>query len=370
MISVWSVFSSSLWFALVSLLIYALHRREDLLMRYGVAAWSFTVLLSLVRLLTPVDNEHMVILRSYTVLPALNRVLNYELLKGITVRWLLLILWLTGTLLGLLFILYGLLRDRYRLRQLPTLPLSPEMRATVRTCGLNGVAVYITPAVATPMAVGLVEPVICLPVLEYSETELYWILRHELTHISRHDAWLRLAFLLFRCLFWWNPFVHWSQRSVDDILELCCDKAVLEGTDAPGRTEYVESLYGVANRLCRGGSSFVGAGTFAKAGKKDILLLRANQAAEAPRPSRGSVVSMIVLSIVLFVTSYAFILQPISFPSDMEDGVEIYQSSSEISYLKALPSGKYERWCDGELVEYITADMRNDEAYKDLEVLP
>lgn len=263
MISFWSVFSAFLWFALASLLLRVLRRHEGFLMRYGVAVWSVAVILAVVRLLVPLDDTRMVVLRSYTVLPAVDRVLRYELPVGARVEQLLAVLWLAGAVLGLLFILFGLLRDRRRLRQLPRVSVSPQVSSAIQRCGLREDTVCVTSAAITPMAFGLLRPTICLPDEAYTDTQLYCILRHEAAHISGHDGWLRLGFLLFRCLFWWNPFVHLGQRSVDDILELRCDKAVLEDASPAQRVEYVQSLYDVASRLHQKEPSFLGAGTFA-----------------------------------------------------------------------------------------------------------
>lgn len=369
-ISFWSVFSAFTWFALASLLLSCLRRREDFLMRYGVLVWSVVVVLSVVRLLVPLDASHMIVLRAYTVLPTLYRVFLYELPIGLRVEQLLVMIWLAGTVLGLLFVLYGLLHDRRLLRRLPMVPASPQVRAAVRACGLREDTVCVTSAPVTPMAFGLLHPAICLPDEVYTDTELRCILRHEAAHISGHDGWLRLGYLLFRCLFWWNPFVHWGQRSVDDILELRCDKAVLEDAGQDERSMYAQSLYQVASRLRQNTRSFLGAGAFAQAGNEGILALRVKQATDAPRPYRGTALAAVGLSLALFVVSYTFIVQPASFPSDMDDGVEIHILTSETSYLKALPSGDYERWCNGEFVEHVTAKMRNDEIYRDLEVVP
>lgn len=370
MISFWSVFSASLWFALASLLIYVLRQHENFIMRYGVTVCFIAVLLATVRLLLPLDDGHMIVLRSYTVLPALNSVLKYEIIEGTTVKQLLKKLWLIGVLIGLVVLLCGLLLNRRRLRKLPSLPPSSQVRATIQACGLNKMDVRLTSARIAPMAIGLLRPTICLPDGEYTETELCWILRHEAAHISGHDGWLRLGYLFFRCLFWWNPFAHWGQKSVDDILELRCDKAVLEGASSTERVEYVDALYHVASQLHLGKLSFVGAGPFVQTGKAGILALRAKQALDAPHPYKRVVFAAITLSLVLFAASYAFIIQPAGFPPDMDDGLKIYPSSPETTYLKESTSGGYELWCDNELVGFITENMRNDEAYNKLEVLP
>ncbi len=370
MISFWSVFSASLWFVVASLLLYALRRQENFLMRYGVAVCSTVVVLATVRLLLPLDNTRMIVLRSYTVLPVLDRVLRYEPVKGVRVERILAALWLTGALLGLIFILCGLVRDRRRLRQLPSVPPSPQVRSAIQVCGLDETTVRVTPAVTVPMAIGLLHPTICLPEGEYTETELCWVLRHEAAHISGHDAWLRLGYLLFRCLFWWNPFVHWGQRLMDDILELRCDKAVLSEADPAERVEYVETLHHMASQPHQSKLPFAGAGTFVQAGKAGILALRAKQALDAPRPYIGVVLVTVVLSISLFAASYTFIVQPAGFPPGMADGDEIFKITPETAYLVEVSPGEYQLWCNGAYLHTIGADELNEERYQNLEVYP
>ncbi len=371
MISFWSVFSASLWFVVAFLLLYALRRQENFLMRYGVAVCFIVVILATVRLLLPLDNAHMIILRSYTLLPALNKVLKHELVEdGVLLEQLLWDIWIAGILVGLGGLAFCALRDQRKLKRLPVEPLSPQVCATIEACGLDEDRVRIAPRVATPMVAGFLCPVIYLPTQDYEETDLQWILRHEAGHIAGGDAWLRLGFLLFRCLFWWNPLVHLSQKLVDDILELRCDKVVLTGTDEDGRLAYVEALYHAASRVGEGVSSAVTAGSFVRPGRAGILAVRANMAINESRPNRWKERAALVLSATLFVASYAFIIQPAELPPGMEDGVEVVLVSPETSYLKELPSGDYEIWCDGEFSGYVTKNMRNDEVYRELEVLP
>lgn len=78
-----------------------------------------------------------------------------------------------------------------------------------------------------------------------------------------------------------------------------------------------------------------------------------------------------VVSIALFLASFAFILQPAEFPDQTpENGDTLVLTTSETSYLKKTPSGEYEMWSDGELVCIVPADALKDEIFQNLEVLP
>lgn len=250
------------------------------------------------------------------------------------------------------------------------MPLSPQVQAAIQTCGMEADMVRVTTAITTPIATGFFHPTIYLPDKEYAEADLVWIFKHEMSHIAGRDAWWRLGFLLFRCLFWWNPLVHLAQKSVDDILELRCDKNVLHGVDEADRLAYGEALCRAACEAYESAPSFVGAGTFVHPRKMGTLILRVQIALGKPRRRDLGAALALILSFVLFVTSYLFILQPAGMPPGMEDGIEIYGITPETAYLKETPSGDYELWCNNEFAGFVRADARNDEIHKNLEVRP
>lgn len=370
MISVWSLISSTLWFLLAFLLLFLLRGHTDFLMRHGTTAWSMAVVLTIVRLLLPLDVSYMVILRSYTVLPLLDDMLRYEPWPSISVKLVLASLWAGGAVVGLILIARGVMRDRRRLGRLPAAPLSPQVQAAIQTCGMDADMVRVVPTITTPIAVGFFRPMIYLPDMEYTEADLVWIFKHELSHIAGRDAWWRLGFLLFRCLFWWNPLAHLAQKSVDDILELRCDKNVLHDVSEADRLAYGEALYRAAQRACADAPSFVGAGTFVHPRKMETLILRVRTALDEPKRLDKSAAFVLILSLALFVTSYVFILQPAGFPPGMEDGDELYRISPKAAYLKRTPSGDCELWCDGQLAGLVPADVLDNPIYQNLEVLP
>lgn len=369
MISVWSLFSSTLWFLLAFLLLFLLRGHTDFLMRHGTTAWSIAVVLTIVRLLLPLDVSYMVILRSYTVLPSLDDMLWYEPWPGISIKLVLASLWAVGAMVGLILIACGILRDRRRLGKLPVVPLTPQVQAAIQTCGMDADMIRVAPMLSTPIATGFFRPTVYLPDMEYPQADLVWILKHEMSHIAGRDAWWRLGFLLFRCLFWWNPLVHLAQKSVDDILELRCDKTVLHGVDEAQRLAYGEALCRAAQQTYEGAPSFVGAGTFVHPRKMESLILRVRIALDEPRRRDPGAILVLILSVALFMTSYVFILQPARLAPDTEDGVTSYGISTQTSYLKQLPSGDYEFWCDGEFFGTVHADDLQHEMYQGLEVL-
>ena len=91
---------------------------------------------------------------------------------------------------------------------------------------------------ASPMVLGLVRPVLLLPEGTLPAEELEVVLRHELTHLKRHDVAYQALLLLARTVHWFNPLVWWMGREAGRSLELCCDDAVVRGRDEAFRRQY------------------------------------------------------------------------------------------------------------------------------------
>lgn len=370
MISFWSVLSATLWFVLAFLLLFALRGHTNFLMRHGVTAWSIAVILTIVRLLLPLDSERMIVLRSYKLLPMVRRALDYQPVAGVSVSLLLKGLWLVGGLCGIGCVVGKIVRDNRQLRRFPAVSPSPQACSAACQCGINTDMIRMSATVAVPSVIGLLHPTIYVPEDPYNEADLVWAMKHEMNHIAGHDSWLRLGFMIFRCVFWWNPLVHLARKPVDDILELRCDRAVFSHLNEAERVAYAEVLYRIGKQSKRPVPHFICASNFVSPERANALVLRAQVAMENPPRWDKTAVAAFVLSLVLFAASYVFILQPAGMPPATDDSDSVGALSSETAYLKALPSGEYELWCDGELFWSISADELNDPLYQNLEVLP
>lgn len=111
--------------------------------------------------------------------------------------------------------------------------------------GLSGrVRVLCSGAVCSPVLIGVIRPVILLPVavmcrMPLAQVEL--ILAHELAHVRRLDPLVNLLQLAIETLYFHHPVVRWISREVRNEREICCDSMAL--TRHPGRRrEYIEAL--------------------------------------------------------------------------------------------------------------------------------
>ena len=111
--------------------------------------------------------------------------------------------------------------------------------------------VYESPLVASPVLIGIGHPFIVLPKAGMSEAEARLVLRHELTHLKRHDLWYKWLYQLVLCIHWFNPFVYVLGRFLDKDCELSCDEAVIGTLDGEGRKSYGNLLLDTAQRQLR-----------------------------------------------------------------------------------------------------------------------
>jgi beta-lactamase regulating signal transducer with metallopeptidase domain/HEAT repeat protein len=67
------------------------------------------------------------------------------------------------------------------------------------------------------------------------------VLRHELAHLKRHDAWKSLAARLLALPHWFNPASWWAVRKFDEAAEWACDRSAA-GADHEQAVGYARTL--------------------------------------------------------------------------------------------------------------------------------
>ena len=162
-------------------------------------------------------------------------------------------LWLAGCLLFLSVHIFSFLHYK---RQIAKKGMAVEERDILQQARKISRELQMKPNIKilryqgadSPMAIGLLKPGIVLPDCDYSEEELFFILKHELTHIKRHDIYFKLLFVMANALHWFNPFVYVMQREAAVDMELSCDERVIRQTSYAVRKAYTEALLSTFGR--------------------------------------------------------------------------------------------------------------------------
>lgn len=83
---------------------------------------------------------------------------------------------------------------------------------------------------AVPACVGIIRPVVVLPVKDYKGDELEVIFVHELTHYKHKDAWMKHFTFIVSCFHCFNPLMYFMKKQLDLWGEYACDYASIQVT--------------------------------------------------------------------------------------------------------------------------------------------
>ncbi len=104
-------------------------------------------------------------------------------------------------------------------------------------------------SIASPMTYGVARPVILVPEGFDWEDRISssLMLEHELVHVRRMDALLKLALVAALCLYWFDPLVWAMFIYANRDIELSCDSAVVRRLNKRGRAHYARALIDTAD---------------------------------------------------------------------------------------------------------------------------
>ena len=128
-------------------------------------------------------------------------------------------------LIGILVMIILVIKSSLRLRTLKesALPLqNQEVRRLYHHCLEEmeihrDIPVYSTAFLKSPIIVGLLKPCIYLPIhliSDYNESDMRYMLLHELQHYKHHDAIASHLMNLAGVVYWFNPLVWYALRDM------------------------------------------------------------------------------------------------------------------------------------------------------------
>lgn len=344
---------SLIWTFLIScpmlLLIFILRRRSDYLTKYGVTFISILYIFCTVRMLFPIEfpSHQKVICDPYLYSFLMNLHAKSEDIHKKIVMAVILTIWIIGIIIAVVH----KMREWNKVKGYLIKGTSKGdgvaekiLREIDSECPIK---IEYNLAIAEPFIKGLRHPVIYLPEKECNEKELEFILMHEYLHWKRKDLWKKFIINIIGMIFWWNPLAYLLCKDLDQIIELNCDNAMSKKYSEMDTLYYLDTLTYMAGGR-RANFDKVSSDTLGFVKKLEVRPLKQRFhyvmfKKDDKRTQRKMNLFILGVSVIWFVASYYFILQPeyIVPLTDMHQENTPFVSDGENSYLEEQKDGTY-----------------------------
>lgn len=120
-----------------------------------------------------------------------------------------------------------------------------------KTCFLSGIGdveYRISPLIGSPYTIGFLKPFIVAPESLENSRLSEMILRHEYSHLRRHDSAVKLLCLLAICLHFYNPLTLLTLLLYTSFSENIADQAATEGFTTEEKKAYAVALVNLSAR--------------------------------------------------------------------------------------------------------------------------
>ena len=363
-VSEYSVISSIIFYNVGLIALFVMRRRTNFMTQYAVSTVLFLSILSIARLLLPIDFAGAYIIESELVIPKLIDVLNKKMgFFSITVRHILVFLWCLGTIFYIIKDVKLELKSSNFRKKYPCV----HSEQVQRVSGFfdKEYSILVSPLVSQPYTVGIIKPKIYLPLISLTDEELYFVLMHEIQHIKFRDNLKRLFFLIIEAIFWWNPIAHISLNEFEMLAEIQCDAKVSAQMDSNTLKKYLGTMLSLIkhfdsssnNSLSKTTTFF--AQTYSINQRFEMLLNRKNR---KPKYARYLLCSVFF---ALFILSYFVIIQPVYEPPNVSGQVHI---TSNGFYIMETDSNFFLVY-GGEVIEELTESDMGSAPYNEMKII-
>lgn len=240
-ITIFSVWMTILWSSILILIFCVLRKKLVLLDVCSVSGVLILYIFCIIRLMIPIELPWTKELWGGEIYNRVYDIVRYEVVSGINIYQMFGLIWMAG---ALFFFIKLTIRYIKLTKMLDRIPVKKDERAeSVLTTVLKDKEkrpeIMKNSAVQIPCCVGVFHKRILLPVKEYSDEELYYILLHEYTHLKNNDVLTKLLINSICAVYWWNPFVYLLRKDMQQSLEIRCDGLVSKKMDSISRSNYL-----------------------------------------------------------------------------------------------------------------------------------
>ena len=263
------------------------------------------------------------------------------------------VIWLIGAIILTVVMVIGFVAMRQKRKNISMVDC--KIKNILYECkNISGIKKNIDIAlsdVKSPVIFGMLKPIILVPyncVEKMSDSEIKYIILHELSHYKNKDILMNYLMCLFQILYWFNPLVWIIFKQMKIEREIVCDSSVLNMLDEDNYTDYgmtiIRFVETVPQKRIFALSADMG-------GSKKHIKMRIEKIASFTKETlwsklKGIAIFTMVFAVILSQASVISIAGGYNYFNDKKDNINI------------INLDKYFEGYNGSFVLY---DMNNDE---------
>jgi len=159
--------------------------------------------------------------------------------------------------------------------------------------------------VTEPILTGIFHPKVILP-YNFIETDLRYILSHEVEHYLKRDLLLKFFIEIGRMLFWWNPIFYFLKKKIIQSLEFQADLETVKTFTEEEKFLYLECLLSSARKKRRK----MTLGLAFREGSSSIIKKRVSLILEEKYIKKRSNIFYFFIPLIMFSLSFCFVVEP------------------------------------------------------------
>lgn len=353
LITFFTLFMSIIWSSLLVGFSYFCRKKHFFIRQFGITSLLLLYLFSVLRMAVPYEFPFTRMIEIKGVFNRLWEILYYDARDAgqIPVLTVFAIIWVAvSAVLIVQFICqyaramkelsaYEVCEDEQcrRIFQQVVSESKKQMKIVVRRSG----------NISIPMGIGLFRKSIILPDEAYSDSDLYYILRHEYMHFQNNDLFIKILVHIFCCIFWWNPVIYLLKKDLPQTLEIKCDLGVTDGMGNRDKARYLATIVATLKKAGerRRETAFYGATALVSKNYQSEAVERFKIVSGNFSAKKNILLTVLwfLMFMMLFFASYSFVLQPAyDTPIDeIETGPGIIEMTPENTYLIKHADGTY-----------------------------
>lgn len=374
--------SCSISMSILSIVLYIALRWDFFFPKVGILSVYISMILTILRGCFPLDIYKPRLTKTYessVIIPAIQKIIEtpvaYVSQHSFSVLDLIIIAWIIiGTFLFIRKFV-GYFHLNWTISQMPK-SSSQNINQVYQKAFLKvfpnknvNFQVIEMKEISTPATFGFFHPVILLPDIEFTDTELYCVLLHELIHIKHRDWGIKVVMDFLSCIHWWNIFVSILLPSLlQQIQELYVDHSMEAMVPIQNRLDYANSILKTLKYTQNNGKQMTEQTSYyalCDLSNKKSLQQRFHYIKKWKHKKRSN--TFIALAALLFMFSFTFVFEARNLPEYDQNGDDIFYLEKDNSYY--IKNGKYfDLYLNGEYF-YTTEDLTQvPKDFKDLPV--